>query len=181
MPVPADFEAALAQLPPFPRERAPIQCLCVRPGPDGRELRETIEFCPIEGARGDRWIRKTWMYLPDGRPDPRVQVAIGNSGIIAMIQRLTGNDRHPGDTILTTLDLSMDNLPVGTRLRAGTAILEVSEVENDACAKFAERHGPDVFRWIRDPANRTRRLRGLFASIVQGGIVRSTDEISVLR
>ena len=171
------LERELAALGPLPCTSARADLLCVRPGPDQRELRQQIELCPRRGAIGDRWLNKTWMYLPDGSPDPRVQDALGNLRIIELIQGLTGNFHHPGDTLLTTLDLSENNLPVGSRLRLGEAVIEVSDVENDACAKFAARHGTVVFEWIRDPSNRHRRLRGLFARIISPGVVRLDDPV----
>lgn len=178
---PDRLEAELMALGTFPRDSAPVAQLCVRPGPDLRETRSELVLDPALGAIGDRWVRGTWMHLPDGRPDPRVQVAVGNHAILSLVQRLTGNLQHPGDTLLTTLDLSEDNLPAGARLRVGTAVIEVSDVENDACAKFASRHGGTVFAWIRDPANRRRRLRGLFARVLVTGIVRIGDTVEVLR
>lgn len=175
------LDRELAALGTLPRDHAKAELLNVRPGPDQREPRQSVELCPERGALGDRWLRKTWMYLPDGRPDPRVQVAVGNSAIISLIQRLTGNSHHPGDTLLTGLDLSVDNLPAGSRLRVGAAVLEVSDVENDACAKFAARHGAVVFNWIRDPARRHLRLRGLFARVLSPGLVRLGDAVEPLR
>lgn len=172
-----ELDRAFANLSPFPKDQGTVLDLCVRPGPDQREPRESIELSPEHGAVGDRWIRKTWMYLPDGRPDPRVQTAVCNLSILRLIQALTGCRHHPGDTIFTDLDLSHDNLPCGTRLRIGEAVLEVSDVENDACAKFAIHYGQDVFDWIRHPANRHLRLRGLFAQIIQPGVVRLSDQI----
>lgn len=169
-----------AALPPRPAGSARVESLNVRPGPDQREARESIEFDPELGAVGDRWIRKTWLYLPDKKPDPRVQVAVCNSVVLALIQQVTGVVYHPGDTLFTELDLSETNLPVGARLRIGDAVLEVSDVENDACAKFAARYGPVVFGWIRLARNRPLRLRGLFARIVSRGIVRRGDAITKL-
>jgi hypothetical protein len=118
------------------------------------------------------------MYTPDGKPDPRVQVAVCNTPIIAMLQNLTGVRHHPGDTIFTDLDLSHDNLPIGTQLRVGAAIIEVSDVENDACAKFAKHYGEEVLRWIRLPENKHLRLRGFFAKVVQDGEACIGDEIT---
>lgn len=164
-------------LPPCPTELAAVNALCVRPGPDQREVRTLIELHPEQGAIGDRWERKTWLYLPDGRPDPRVQVAVCNSRILAMLQAATGVSHHPGDTLFTELDLSVANLPVGSRLQVGAAVLEVSDVENDACGKFAAHYGELVLQWIRLPQNRPRRLRGLFARVVSGGIVHVGDSV----
>jgi len=177
----ADLDSRLAALPPSPREHGRVTHVCVRPDLDRREFPETLELCPRRGAIGDRWERRTWMYLPDGSPDPRVQVAIAHAPTVGLIQRLTKNAGHPGDTLLVDLDLSVAHLPPGARLRVGTAEVEVSDVENDGCAKFAARHGADVLAWIRAPANRPRRLRGLFARVVSGGLVRAGDTIAVVR
>lgn len=171
------IDAAWRSLGPRPRDAATIESLNVRPGPDARESRDLIELCPRRGAIGDRWEHKTWMYLPDGRPDPRVQLAVCNSAWLALMQRLTGVQHHPGDTLFADIDLSVENLPAGARLAAGTAIIEVSDVENDACAKFARHYGPVVFEWIREPAHRPLRLRGLFARVVEPGHVRVGDPL----
>ena len=165
-------------LPPRPTDTAQINSLNVRPGPSQREERTVIELDPVRGAIGDRWERKTWLYLPNGKPDPRVQVAVCNSRVLAMLQQTTGVHHHPGDTVFTDLDLGTNNLPVGTLLRMGPALLEVSDVENDACAKFAAYYGAVVLAWIRLPQNRALRLRGLFAKVVSGGVVSLSDTIA---
>jgi len=167
-------------LPPRPRAAAQVNALCVRPGPDLREERTSLDFHPERGAMGDRWEQKTWLYLSDGRPDPRVQIAVCNSAVLAMIQEATGVSHHPGDTVFTDLDLSAENLPAGSRIRIGAAILEISDVENDACAKFAKHYGANVLEWIRLPKNRSSRLRGLFAQVVAGGRVEVGDIVRKL-
>jgi hypothetical protein len=167
-------------LPRRPTAEARVNALCVRPGPEQREVRASIEFDPVRGAIGDRWERKTWLYLPGGKPDPRVQVAICNSCVLAMVQTATGVHHHPGDTVFTDLDLSLQNLAPGSRLRLGPAVVEISNVENDACAKFAAQYGVSVLAWIRLPQNRLLRLRGVFAKVVTGGLVQRGDPVKKL-
>ena len=167
-------------LPPRPCDTAIVNSLCVRPGANLREERTAIEFHTERGAIGDRWENKTWMYLPNGKPDPRVQVALCNSRVLVMIQQATGVHHHPGDTVFTDLDLSAANLPTGSRLQIGQAIIEISDVENDACAKFAAYYGAPVLSWIRLPQNRALRLRGLFARVILGGLVSLGDPITKL-
>jgi hypothetical protein len=174
------LESLYQALPPRPASAARVNALCVRPGPALREERSVIELQPDRGAVGDRWEAGTWLSLPDGRPDPRVQVAVCNSIVLALMQEATGVRHHPGDTLFSDLDLSAGNLPVGARLQVGTAVLEISDVENDACAKFAKHYGAAVFEWIRLPKTRPRRLRGLFARIVSGGTVSLGDPVRKL-
>ncbi|RME71489.1 MAG: hypothetical protein D6781_04180 [Verrucomicrobia bacterium] len=175
------LEQRWSAAPASPVDRGRVVQVCVRPDLDRRMYPEVLELCPLRGAVGDRWERRTWMYLPDGRPDPRVQVAVANWRMIEFVQRLAGSDHHPGDTLLVDLDLGADNLPVGVQVRVGTAVIEVSDVENGGCAKFAQHFGEEVLRWIRLPDNRTRRLRGLFARVVSAGTVRAGDVVCVQR
>ncbi|MFT3870834.1 MAG: hypothetical protein QM715_20465 [Nibricoccus sp.] len=177
----ADLDVLYHALPPRPTRTGRVESLNVRPGPAGeREAREKIQLDPARGAIGDRWERKTWLHLPDGRPDPRVQLALCNTSLLALMQQAAGTQHHPGDTLFTNLDLSVNHLPVGSRLRAGTAIIEISDVENDACAKFAAHYGDVIFQWIRRPDNRPLRLRGCFARVVECGVVSVGDLVQRL-
>lgn len=177
----AELDALYRVLPPRPTDSARVESLNVRPGPTGeREQRALIELDPVRGAIGDRWEHKTWIHLPDGRPDPRVQLALCNSSLLALMQQAAGTQHHPGDTIFTNLDLSAKNLPSGSQLRIGTAVIAISDVENDACAKFSAHYGDVIFQWIRRPDNRSLRLRGAFARVVTAGTVRLGDSIARL-
>lgn len=138
---------------------------------------QSLELCPDRGILGDRWSETAWLKLPDGSPDPRVQVSVTNIGIMEFLTGSVERVRDCGDNLFVDLDLSMTNLPDGARLQAGEAIIEVSDVYNDACGKFAQRFGPVAFQWIRLPDNRPLRLRGLFARIIQGGIINAGDPI----
>lgn len=173
----AELDARLAAIPASPFDGGRVIQVCVRPDIDQRAFPEVVELCPRRGALGDRWERRTWMHLPDGSSDPRVQVAVMDVRVLRFLQDLTGCRHHPGDTVLVELDLDAERLPVGAHLVIGTAVIAVSDVENDACAKFARHYGADVLAWIRAPANRARRLRGLFARVVSGGVVRAGDAV----
>ncbi|MGH8020059.1 MAG: MOSC domain-containing protein [Opitutaceae bacterium] len=162
------------------RERSRVVQVCVRPELNARAFPEVLELCPRRGAIGDRWERRTWMHLPDGSPDPRVQVALMDHRVLEFLQILTGCSHHPGDTLLLDLDLHSDRLPIGARLQVGSAVIEISDVDNDGCGKFAAHYGADVLAWIRAPANRVKRLRGAFARVVQGGCVRKGDTVTLI-
>jgi hypothetical protein len=177
----AELDARWSALPPAPREHGRVAQVCVRPGVDQRAFPGRVELCPRRGAIGDRWEHRTWRHLPDGSPDPRVQVAMMEQRTLRWLQEITGCTHHPGDTFIVDLDLGTTHVPVDARLRLGSAVVQVADVENDACAKFARHYGDDVFQWIRAPANREKRLRGLFALVVSGGTVRDGDAVEVVR
>jgi MOSC domain-containing protein YiiM len=157
-----------------------VDFLINRPSEGVHDPVETLYLDPIEGIRGDRWRETAWLRLPDGAPDPRVQVSLTHTRVM---QCFTGSEPGAvfrcGDNIYTDLNLTEAALPVGTRLQIGEAVLEVSDVVNDACGKFAQRFGVEAFQCIRQPENLSLRLRGIFCSIVQGGVVRAGDQISV--
>jgi MOSC domain-containing protein YiiM len=83
-----------------------------------------------------------------------------------------------GDQLLVDFDLSSDNLPAGTRLRVGTAVIEVTTKPHTGCAKFAERFGQDAARWVN--SRKDLRLRGICAVVVEPGKVAAGDAISKL-
>ena len=82
-----------------------------------------------------------------------------------------------GDQLLVDADLSIENLPAGTRFAIGTAVLEVSGMPHTGCAKFSARYGSDALRWINSPTGRELRMRGMNATIVESGTVRVGDAI----
>ncbi len=46
-----------------------------------------------------------------------------------------------GDQLYVDLDLSEENLPPGTRLALGSAVIEVTDQPHTGCAKFSARFG----------------------------------------
>jgi len=168
-------------LPDFlqsPQNKGVVTGIAVRPDLDQRAFPDTLHLHPETGVEGDRWIRRTWKYLEDGSPDPRVQVALCNSRFIDLVWKTSGSDHHPGDNLIVDFDLSEQNLPAGFRIRVGTALLEISDVLNDGCAKFAKHYGKEAFAWTRHPDSHPLRIRGCFARILEAGQIRIGDPIT---
>jgi MOSC domain-containing protein YiiM len=88
---------------------------------------------------------------------------------------------HPGDTMVADLDMTEANLPTGTLLQAGSAMLRVSEVFNDGCVKWKARYGAAAKDWLTAPGHPQLRLRGVLCAIVQEGVVRCGDRLRVIR
>lgn len=132
------------------------------------------------GIRGARWYETAWLSLPGGGPDPRVQVSVTNTQVI---RSFTGPDPESqfrcGDNMYVDLNLTQAALPVGAWIQVGEAVLQVSDVENDACGKFAQRFGAEAFRCVRRSEHAALRLRGIFCSIPHSGSVRVGDRIYV--
>lgn len=173
----SELEANMSTLTAAPKNNVPIDCICVRPDFSERHVLDKVYLSRSEGVVGDRWKRITWIYLENGESDPRIQVSLTNSRILKFISKAQQAITLTGDNFVADIDCSEANMPVGQRLKLGEAVIEVSDVYNDACKKFAVRYGGEVMEWIRDPAYRHLRLRGIFARIVQSGWVTEHDRI----
>ena len=88
---------------------------------------------------------------------------------------------HPaGDQLYLDLDLSYDNLPPGTQLALGSAVIEVTAKPHTGCFKFRDRFGDEALRIVNSPAGKVQRLRGVNARIVRAGTVRRGDRVRKL-
>lgn len=175
----AECDAALDHILAAPNEAA-IEVLCRRPDFSERDFRDTLELRVATGIENERWTKNPWLLLEDGSADPRIQVSILQKRVLDLCWRDRENVIYPGDTMIADMNLGEANLPIGTRLQAGTAVLEVSDKFNDACAKWKVRHGRESFDWINRPDNIQHRLRGVLCKIVQDGSVRKGDMLRKL-
>lgn len=171
------LNAALPHIRAAPRDDAPIEMLCFRPARNQRRMVPDLTLTADRGIPGERWLKAPWLTLPDGRPDPRIQVSILPKRVMDAVWLDRAGTVHPGDPIVADIETSYDSLPVGTRLRAGNAVLEVSDAFNDGCVKWKVRYGAAAKDWLVTPENRPLRLRGLLCRIVQDGMVRLGDRL----
>ncbi|MCP5075142.1 MAG: hypothetical protein GY947_17850 [Rhodobacteraceae bacterium] len=172
----ADLDAALPEILAAPKQ-GKIEILCRRPDFSQRDFRPTLRLTVAGGIENERWLKHPWLTLPDGSPDPRIQVSILSLRMLDMCWRDRDNVIYPGDTIITDMDLAEENLPVGQRLLVGGAVLEVSDKFNNACAKWKKRHGRASYDWINRPEFRRYRLRGVLCKIVQDGVICKGDQL----
>ena len=175
----SELNAALEFVTSAPKTESEIDILCARPARGLRQFPDILTLCPQKGVLGDRWFDTAWLTLPDGRPDPRIQVSILPKRVLDLIWHDREKTVHPGDQIIADFDTSVKNLSIGTRIAAGTAILQVSDVPNFGCAKWKVRYGADALTWTEQ--HRELRLRRVLCAIVQDGIVTKRDRLRVLR
>jgi MOSC domain-containing protein YiiM len=86
-----------------------------------------------------------------------------------------------GDQIYVDLDLSLSNLPAGSRVQIGSAVIEFSEAPHTGCAKFSGRFAVDALKFVNSRIGRELRLRGANCRVVTAGTVRPGDTIRKLQ
>jgi len=176
----AALAAALPDVLNAPKTRTTVHMLCIRPGYNQRVFPDSISTTRQHGVQGDGETRQPWLMDAAGQPDPRIQVSILPLRVLDLIWRDRTAMIHPGDTIITDLNTSTDSLPPGSLLQVGSAVLRVSDLWNNGCAKWKLRYGPAAHHWVHDAAHEQHRLRGILCSIVQDGEVAVGGTISRL-
>jgi hypothetical protein len=167
-----ELEAELDHLRDAPKNEGVVQLIVRRPQTDKREVSEEAELDPVKGLIGDSWCERPSSKTPDRSPHPEMQINIMNSRVTALVAQ--DKDRWPlaGDQLYIDMDLSKENLPGGTRLAIGSAVLEVSPLPHTGCMKFVARFGADAMKFVNSPIGRELCLRGINAKIIQGGVIR---------
>lgn len=171
------LDAGLVHIAASPPAVGTVEMIVRRPDVDGREVLDEGALVVGEGLVGDNYLTR-----PDpksGSAHPEAQLNLMNSRAVDLVAA-GDRERWPlaGDQFFVDLDLSVDNLPTGTRLSIGTAVIEVAAKPHNGCAKFAARYGQDAARWVNQIKD--ERRRGLNAMVVQGGNVRVGDPITKL-
>lgn len=165
----AELTAALPHVRAAPKTNIIIHSLCLRPARNERSFPETLHLTRAQGIIGDRWQTDPWLRLASGDPDPDIQVSILPLRVLNLIWTNRDTTPHPGDSFIADIDTSIANLPQGTRLQAGTAILRVSNLFNEGCVKWKARYGSAAKNWITDHPD--LRLRGVLCAVDQDGII----------
>ena len=173
-----ELAAALETIRQAPADVGTLELIVRRPRVDEREVLVEASLDLVEGLVGDDWVRRG--SRRNGGPNPLAQVTVMS---VRAVEAVAGDrERWPlaGDQLYVDLDLSVDNLPAGTRLGIGDAVLEVTEEPHTGCDKFTARFGSEAVKFVNKPPGRELRLRGLNARVVTPGTVRVGDTVSKL-
>ena len=173
----AELEAGLAGIVASPADVGHVRLMVRRPASGQREVVDEAALDPDAGLVGDDWSVRGSKRTPDGSSDREAQVTLMNSRVAELLAGEPERWAAAGDQLYVDMDLSEVNVPSGTLLRIGSAVMAVSATPHTGCAKFAARFGPDALRFVSSPVGRALRLRGLNTTVVESGIVRTGDAI----
>jgi len=167
-----ELEAALDHLRGAPKDEGVVQLIVRRPQVDEREVIDVAELDPIGGLIGDSWIRRGSRRTLDGSPHPDMQINIMNARVTALVAQELERWPLAGDQLYIDMDLSKENLPAGSRIAIGSAVLEVSPLPHTGCHKFVARFGLEAMQFVNSTVGKELCLRGINAKVVQGGVVK---------
>jgi len=175
---PEELDAGLEHVRGAPSDGGELQLIVRRPREDGREILDEGDLDLEVGLVGDDWLARGNPLYEDGRAHPQAQLTIMNSRVLEVMAGPV--DRWPpaGDQLYVDLDLSEDNLPAGTRLSVGEALLEVTAKPHTGCSKFTRRFGLAAMRWVNSDVGMHLRLRGLNTRVVTPGTIRVGDRVT---
>ena len=168
----ATLRAAYKAMPRPDRDVGSV-CLIVQRGDGGvRTCLQRADVTLTSGIPGDAWGRKQ-------RTSMNGQLTVMERGVgelVANGQPLT----LFGDNLIVDLDLTAANLAVGTTLRMGSALLEVTPKPHNGCSKYQARFGADALKFSAAKATRALNLRGVYMRVTEPGTIAVGDAIRVV-
>ena len=164
-----ELEAGMDMIRQSPKNNGILKMIVRRPKVDEREVIQEGELSLDEGLIGDTWKERFSRRTPDGSPNLDAQITIMNARAVELLAQSEDRWSLAGDQLYIDMDLSDDNLPPGTRLALGSAVIEVTAVPHTGCAKFAERYGTDATKFVNSPEGKRLHLRGINTRVVQAG------------
>lgn len=172
-----ELEAGLDDIRSAPADEGVLELIVRRPETEQREVVEAAQLSRDDGLVGDNWLRRGSRHTDDGSAELNRQLTIMSARAIALFAGDRSRWPEAGDQLYVDIDLSADNLPPGTRLRIGDAVVEVSVEPHTGCAKFLQRFGRDASRLVNTPPGRALNLRGINARVVEEGAIKQGDAV----
>ena len=172
-----ELEAGLDDIRQAPDDHGKLKMIVRRPVDNERELVNEGELDLELGLVGDNWKARGNKHAEDGSANLEAQITIMNARAAALVAQSGERWALAGDQLYVDLNIGGDNLPAGTQLAIGSAILEVSAVPHTGCVKFSNRFGVEAHKFVNSPEGKRLHLRGINTRIVQAGTIRVGDGV----
>lgn len=173
----AELEAGLEVVRQSPKDGGRLEMIVRRPRVDAREVLEEGELDLEMGLVGDTWLERGSSRTADGSAHPDMQLNVINARLLDMVAQDKARWQLAGDQLVVDFDLSEANVPPGTQLAIGSAVIEVTAQPHTGCQKFVARFGREAMLFVNSPVGKQLHLRGINARVVQPGTIRRGDEV----
>lgn len=176
----SELEAGIDHIKSSPRDSGVVEKIVCRPANDERRELIQAQLDVQAGLIGDNWLSRGLGKGAVSYSNPDMQLNLMNARAIALIARSKDRWQLAGDQFYVDLDLSPTNLPPGTHLQIGDAVIEVTAEPHLGCSKFLARFGRDAALFVNSEVGKSLNLRGINARIVQPGSVRVGSSVRKL-
>jgi hypothetical protein len=173
-----ELEVGLDHIRQSPGNDGRLELIVARPAENEREVLNQGQLDLEAGLLGDNWQTRGTPRRPDGTPDPETQINMMNARVAALVAQSKDRWHLAGDQLYVDLDLSEANVPPGTKLQIGEAILEITPPPHTGCKKFSMRFGLDAVKFVNSEVGKQLHLRGVNAKVIQSGAIRVGDRVT---
>jgi hypothetical protein len=176
----SELEAGLGEIARSPKDNGMLEMIVRRPQVGEREILQEGQLDLIDGLVGDSWKSRSSRRTADGTPLADMQLNLMNSRVVALVSQDKSRWHLAGDQLFVDFDLTEANVPAGTKLAIGSAVIEVTAQPHTGCSKFVERFGVDAMKFVNSAERQDLHLRGINARVVRPGVLRVGDSITKL-
>jgi hypothetical protein len=172
----SELEAGLAEISRSPKDSGVLEMIVRRPRVGERESLQDGQLDLADGLVGDSWRTRGGVRPPN----PDAQLTLMNARVAALVSQDKSRWQLAGDQLYVDLDLSEENLPAGTQLAIGSAVIEVTALPHTGCAKFVERFGLDAMTFVNASEHKPKHMRGINTRVVRSGVISVGDRVTKL-
>jgi hypothetical protein len=176
-----EIEAKIADVLASPKNDGTLEMIVRRPAENRREVVENGFLSVENGLVGDNWLLRGSSRTDNGLGHPEMQLNLMNWRFVNLVAGSRERVQLAGDQLFVDLDLSPDNIPPGSQLSIGQAVIQITEIPHLGCKKFVERFGIDAMKYANSDFGRGHNLRGVNAKVVTAGNITACDPVQIVR
>jgi len=173
-----ELNASLEHIRQSPADAGELKMISRRPAVGKRELLQEGQLDPAVGLVGDNWLTRGESLIPKRPPNPETQLTLMNARVADLVAVDQARWPLAGDQLFIDLNLGLANLPAGTRLTIGSAVIEVTAEPHTGCKKFVERFGMEAMNFVNSASGKELCLRGINTRVVEAGTICVGDAVT---